>query len=106
MTAAPSKPRALRRLCDADQQIFDAAALIYQRRAKECEAAAREYEHAVELRHARLALNRRRERQGPAEAAALRPLAERRRPDRPTRAPAVGAPFAEGLVRGADDGPS
>ena len=61
--------RALRRLCDADQQIFDAAALIYQRRAKECEAAAREYEHAVELRHARLALNRRRERRGPAEAA-------------------------------------
>ena len=37
--------RALRRLCDADQQIFDAAALIYQRRANECEAAAREYEH-------------------------------------------------------------
>ena len=106
--------RALRRLCDADQQIFDAAALIYQRRAKECEAAAREYEHAVELRHARLALNRRRERQGLAEAATLQPLAERRRPERPTRAPTVGAvqrlarraPFAEGLVRGADDGPS
>ena len=106
--------RALRRLCDADQQIFDAAALIYQRRAKECEAAAREYEHAVELRHARLALNRRRERQGLAEAATLQPLAERRRPERPTRAPTPGAvqrlarraPFAEGLVRGADDGPS
>ena len=106
--------RALRRLCDADQQIFDAAALIYQRRAKECEAAAREYEHAVELRHARLALNRRRERQGLAEAATLQPLAERRRPERPTRAPTVGAvqrlarraPFAEGPVRGADDGPS
>ena len=106
--------RALRRLCDADQQIFDAAALIYQRRAKECEAAAREYEHAVELRHARLALNRRRERQGLAEAATLQPLAERRRPERPTRAPTGGAvqrlarraPFAEGLVRGADDGPS
>ena len=106
--------RALRRLCDADQQIFDAAALIYQRRAKECEAAAREYEHAVELRHARLALNRRRERQGLAEAATLQPLAERRRPERPTRAPTVGAVqrgarrarFAEGLVRGADDGPS
>ena len=106
--------RALRRLCDADQQIFDAAALIYQRRAKECEAAAREYEHAVELRHARLALNRRRERQGLAEAATLQPLAERRRPERPTRAPTFGAvqrlarraPFAEGLVRGADDGPS
>ena len=106
--------RALRRLCDADQQIFDAAALIYERRAKECEAAAREYEHAVELRHARLALNRRRERQGLAEAATLQPLAERRRPERPTRAPTVGAvqrlarraPFAEGPVRGADDGPS
>ena len=64
--------RALRRLCDADQQIFDAAALIYQRRARVA-AAAREYEHAVELRHARLALNRRRERQGLAEAATLRP---------------------------------
>lgn len=68
----------------------------------------------MELRHARLALNRRRERQGLAEAATLQPLAERRRPERPTRAPTGGAvqrlarraPFAEGPVRGADDGPS
>ena len=105
--------RALRRLCDADQQIFDAAALIYERRAKECAAAAREYEHAVELRHARLALNRRRERQGLAEAATLQPLADRRRPERPegdkggaVQRLARRAPFAEGPVRGADDGPS
>ena len=87
--------RALRRLCDADQQIFDAAALIYQRRAKECEAAAR-CEHAVELRH-RLALNRQRERRAGGRPAPAH--SGRRGGRRPAAAPSPA-------VRGADDGPS
>lgn len=104
--------RALRQICDPDQQIFDAAALIYTKRALQCEGAAREYAHAVELRNARLAFNRRRERQG-VEAATFQPLAARRPPIKPTVMPTVGAvqklarraPFAEGLLSGADDEP-
>ena len=85
--------RALRRLCDADQQIFDAAALIYQRRAKECEAAAREYEHAVERGTRAWPRTGGAARAGRAAGRPLRAAAardRRGRPSRPVRARTTG----------------